>query len=151
MKLNRHASPLVAIAVCAAAIAACADQSEIPLFVCEDSMTNKVPQDECQSDEDCPAGLVCTLDLVSEDLTCQPPENRSLQLLPTVPTVFSSANTCIPPTSILLINQSDETIRIEALQTRNFVLISDSPQDGTRRHRRTDCFSRAPARASSLG
>jgi len=110
---------------------ACWDEGEVPQFVCEDPVNSKIPPDECQSDEDCPSGLVCALDLVSEDLTCQLPEDPSpLQLLPDVPTILSAPSTCTPSTSVLLVNQGDETIRIDALQTGKSVLGSDSPRDG---------------------
>ncbi len=61
---------------------------------------------------------------------CEGPFGSALQLFPTNAVAFFGPKTCIPPTSILLINQGDETIRIDAFRTGNFVLDSDSPQDG---------------------
>jgi hypothetical protein len=61
---------------------------------------------------------------------CEGPFGSALQLFPTNAVAFFSPKTCIPPTSILLINQGDETIRIDAFRTGNFVLDSDPQQDG---------------------
>lgn len=78
----------------------------------------------------CAAALGCGS--ASEDpvATCEEPLGSALQLLPTPLTVHFNPNSCIPATSVLLVNQSDETIRIDALQTGNFVLDSDSQNDG---------------------
>jgi hypothetical protein len=69
---------------------------------------------------------------VSEDpaANCEEPLGSALELSPTQLTIRLDPNPCVPATSVLLINQSDETIRIDAFQTGNFVLDSDSPQDG---------------------
>lgn len=59
---------------------------------------------------------------------CEGPFGSALQLFPSNAVVFFSPKACIPPTSILLINQGDETIRIDAFRTGNFAVEPDSPQ-----------------------
>ncbi|MGB5811113.1 MAG: hypothetical protein WBG86_11320, partial [Polyangiales bacterium] len=63
---------------------------------------------------------------------CEEPSRYSLRVFPTRANrlVFFVASTCAPPASVLLINQSDETVRIDAVQTGDFELDSDSPADG---------------------
>jgi len=77
----------------------------------------------------CVAALGCGSPSEDIAVSCEEPLGSALRLFPTNVVAFSSPKACIPPTSALLINQSDETIRIDAVQTGNFVLNSDS-QDG---------------------
>ena len=78
----------------------------------------------------CAAALGCGSASEDPAATCEEPLGSALQLSPTDPTIRGGPKTCRPATSVLLINHGDETIRIEALQTANFVLDSDSPNDG---------------------
>ena len=79
----------------------------------------------------CAAALGCGSPSESPPAKCEEPLGSALQLLPAhFFAVFVNPNPCAPATSVLLINQGDETIRIDALQTGNFVLDSDSPNDG---------------------
>lgn len=77
----------------------------------------------------CAAALGCGSASEDTAVSCEEPLGSALQVSPALPVAFFIPNACIPAISILLINQSDEMIRIDAVQTGNFVLDSDS-QDG---------------------